>query len=285
MAKYEDYVKRDPATGQFKARGEVEQEIDAAAQAQVQRQQQESQGYEMPERFAGKSAEDIAKSYTELEKLTGRSNDRLGQLEQSLAAATSTINQLSSVQTPSPAEQQDTRPVTVDDLYDDADGNIRRIVREESAGKIEALEKELEQSRTQGQVSQFTGKYPEWQEDARTPEFLNWVQENGYRAKLAQAADNYDFDAADALFGMYYDSKGHTQADDNTNDVERDRQLRDASLESGGPVSGDMTQTYSRSELGEIRIAARQGNRKAIRYLETFGADITAAYGDGRIVD
>ena len=56
-------------------------------------------------------------------------------------------------------------------------------------------------------------------------------------------------------------------------------------LESGSPAITDLVDTYSRSELLEVRINANQGSQPAIRYLAAHANSIAQAYAEGRIVD
>lgn len=265
MAKYTDYVKDDIDNEIVEANAEAE----ARAAAEV-----------IPDRFKGKSKAEIAASFVELQALNSKQANDLGSMRK-------TVDQLLELQSPktvSPEEEDTAKPLTVDDLYDDADGNIRRIAREESSGRIDALEAQLLKQTTDKAVAVITEKYPTWREDAAKPEFLEWVQEKRSRVMLIQAADALDFEAAEELLGSYYDQK--TPASEDTSNAENtQQQLRDATLESGSPAPTDLVEQYSRSELMEYRIAANQGNRKAERYLAAHADAITQAYSEGRIVD
>jgi hypothetical protein len=172
----------------------------------------------------------------------------------------------------------------VDDLYDDADGQIRRLAREESSSRIEALEKRLAQQETEKGLGKIDANYPNWRRDAQTPEFLDWVREKKSRVMLIQAADALDFEAAEELLGSYYDQ--HVEAPVETTVADStQQQLRDATLESGSPAPTELVDQYSRSELMEYRIAANQGSHQAQRFLTAHADAIAQAYAEGRIVD
>ena len=272
MARFEDYVQKY----------EVQDEIEAAQVAQVQRQEQPEAGFVLPERFHGKSAEDVAASYVELEKAYSRQGHELGSLR-----ATADRYILESVHA-SPQNRQSaaepTKPVTVDDLYDDADGTLRRVIKEESNGRVEELERELQQTKAQVALAQFETKHPDWRQVASTPEFQNFLAESPYRVKLFQAADKYDFDAAETLFGIYNDLKGRKQQVVDDAQQRRNDQLTDASLETSSPHQPDLVQVYSRAELQEKRISAKQGNGEAERWLQAHAEEIAIAYEEDRIV-
>lgn len=266
MAKYADYVEKS-----------IDGEIEDAAGKQRAR---DEKGRFIPERFAGKSVEDVAESYVELEKLNSRQAADLGAMRQ-------TVDQLLEMrQTPaSPAPEVTAPPVTVDDLYDDADGNIRRIAREESSDRIEKLEAALVKAERVSNVAALTTKYPDWRTDAQATEFLDWVKDSPYRIKIAQRADALDFDAAEEILGMYYDSHKQAQEEANTDEAATEQQLRDATLESGSPAPTELVDTFSRHDLMQKRISAKQGNLEAETWLVAHGESIRNAYAEGRIVD
>jgi len=266
MANYTDYAKND-----------IDDEIIDAAGNQ---QSRDELGRFIPERFKGKSAQDIAQSYEELEKMNSRQAQDLGDMRR-------TVDQMLELQLQKPVSPApvDTAPlVTVDDLYDDADGQIRRLAREESSSRIEALEKKLAERDAQAGVDAITSQFPTWKDDAAAPEFMDWVREKKSRVMLVQAADALDFEAAEELLGSYYDQKAKapvgSSAADNTQ-----QQLRDATLESGSPAPTDLVDNYSRSALMEYRIKANQGSQAAARYLAAHADSIAQAYAEGRIVD
>jgi hypothetical protein len=270
MAKYSDYVKDDIS----------DEIVDAVDQSQVRREEAPA-GFRMPERFVGKSPEEIAQAYVESETLRGRQvnelSNELGTMRKNVADMTDLQSQLSR-----PPEVEDT-PVTVDDIYEDAEKAISRVVNKSASGRIEALETELRESRTMTKVSELNSDYPGWQETAQTPEFLNWVAESSYRTRLAKAADAYDFDAADTLFGIYGDLKGTTQS---KADAElRSQQLKDATLESSTASSPETAETFSLENLTNARIAAKKGNPSARKWLSTNGDAIRKAYEEGHITD
>jgi hypothetical protein len=151
MANYTDYAKND-----------IDDEIIDAAGNQ---QSRDELGRFIPERFKGKSAQDIAQSYEELEKMNSRQAQDLGDMRR-------TVDQMLELQLQKPVSPApvDTAPlVTVDDLYDDADGQIRRLAREESSSRIEALEKKLAERDAQVGVDAITSQFPTWKDDAAAP--------------------------------------------------------------------------------------------------------------------
>jgi len=268
MANYQDYVSKD---------NELEDEINEAADQSATREGESS--FAMPDRFKGKTPEDIAKSYAELERLNSRQAQDLGTMRR-------TVDEFLDLQSNKPNERPERKEapaaVTVDDLYNDPDETISRKVEQVAGSRISKLEKELEQARLQTRVESLTEQYPDWQERVRTPEFVDWVKGSPYRLRMAQAADGWDLDAAEELLALHDDVRGATNAKDR---AQRERQLANASLETGVAASQVHEVAFSRSELMETRVRAAQGDTEAQAYMRKNADAIAIAYEEGNITD
>lgn len=264
MAKYEDYAKKE---------GELEDEIDNAAE-QAQTREGES-GFTMPDRFQGKSAEDIAQSYTELESLNSRQAQDLGTMRQTVDEL---VNLQSQQEEPAPAAE----PITVDDLYDDPNAAVERAVEAATGGRIEALEQELAKAKLSTRVEGLESKFPGWKDTVRSDEFTKWAQASPYRLRMAQAADGWDMDAADELLGMYSEVTGRESQSDQD---QRNADLQNATLESSSAEVLAGEPGFSRSELLQHRVAAKHGNQESIAYMDKNAEAIAIAYENGAITD
>ena len=264
MARYDDYTA-----------GGLDAEI---ADANAKQQARDDKGRFIPDRFKGKDITDVIQSYEELEKLNSRQSQDVGALRQQVEELTN------AVQASGPA-QEPSKPVTVDDIYEDADAALRRVVREESTSEIEGLKKELSDMRVERRLAQIDGKFTDWRTKAQSPEFMAWIQESPYRARLIQEADAGDFDAAEEVLGMYYESEAQAEPNEPVEVTSPAQQLANAMLESGGPAPASTDDSYSGSELMELRIAAKKGDLRAERWLAAHADSIANAYAEGRIVD
>ena len=125
MAKYEDYAAR--------AEDELQNEIDQAGAEAAARQS----GDNLPDRFKGKSAEEIAQSYLELEQMASRQANDLGRMRQ-------TVDEYVRLQsTVVEEDHSQAEPVTVDDLYDNPEETIRKVASRATNDRIEQLEQQL----------------------------------------------------------------------------------------------------------------------------------------------
>lgn len=273
MAKYEDYVQ--------KYQDGLQNEIDNAAE-EAEHRQAENAGDDLPERFRGKSAAEIAHSYAELERKFSQQGNDLGELRR-------TVDEFMRLQSETTSTQEETpeaTPVDLDALYDDTDGTLRRVAKEETrevSDRVAALEAELARERLKARLQAMDSKFENWRETAESPEFVDWVNSSPYRARIAQEArERGDVDAAEALLSMYYDVKG---AQAQQRQRRTDEQLRNATLETGGPEVPAEVQTFSRAELMQKRVAAKQGDPDAATWLTKNREAIAIAYEEGHITD
>lgn len=259
--KYDEYVKANS----------LDQEIDEAASGEADRQD------DLPEKFKGKSPAEIARAYQELEGAYGRS-------QADLSNARRSIDSMLTHTRPAVEPEQKT-PVTADDLYTNADGTLRRVVKEETDASVNALANRVQQAELRAAMAEFKAQNKDFDEIMKDPAFMEWIKASPYRVRAATAADRGDFDAAADLFSGYRDHKGR-QVDERKG-ADRKTQARRASLESSAPAPSRPTggDTYSRSALMEQRIAARRGDRKAQAFLDAHGDSIEAAYREGRLTD
>lgn len=263
MAKYDDY-----------ATDNIDGEINDAASKQ---QARDAQGRFIPDRFQGKDIGDVIQSFEELEKLNSRQANDLGDMRR-------TVDQLLEMQTASSPAEEPSVPLSAEDIYSDPDAAVRRVVREESSSEISTLKNEVSELRRERVFSELDRAYPDWQTISNSSEFGEWAASSPYRVRVAQDAAKGDLDAAKEILGLYYDTQVQAEADEAPT-PEQKQTLADAMLETGSPAPVEMVDTYSRNELLDIRLDAKNGNMKAQRWLAAHGESIANAYAEGRIVD
>lgn len=277
-SKYEEYLEKyGPKQTVTES---IDAEIEDAGVQQAARQVQSAD--ELPERFQGKSAAEIARSYTELESLYGKQSETVGQQRKQIDQ----LFQLNEQGTIVPDEKppQEKVPVDVDALYDDADGAIRRVVREEADERVAELEQRVASFEEQARVSSLDAKHPGWRETAASPEFATWAQEQPYRLRMVHAAYAGDTDAADDVLSMYADASGSASVAQA--DLDRQQALKNATLTSPqAPSTNPEAEEFSRSALLDTRIRAKKGDSEAENWLVANAESIRQAYAEGRITD
>jgi len=216
-------------------------------------------GEVIPEKFDGKSMEDVIKSYSELEKAHGRQSQELGELrrmaDNMILERTQTVTEASA-------------PVETKDIYEDPDGYVASRVKE----AVKPLEARLAESDKQVMLRRLEEVHPEYKETAAAPDFLAWVNEDSYRRRQYQQADRHDFDAANNLFRTWDETQAKRVE---AKELKKEEQLQDASMVTGS--TGETSKTiYNRAALVQLQL------RDPAKY-EALQPEIYKAYAEGRV--
>lgn len=258
MAKYTDYL---PGGPKYKGPEEapIEEEVKQAAE------QQEDREESTPE-------VDWQKRYKDLEVAYSRQGQQIGEYRQLVD------NYLSTDSTPDEANgNQEVSPITQDDIFDNPDEAVKRAVDSHPAIKrAQELEKELEQTRQEAILSEFKSKHPGFEDTVKSPEFANWVSDDPTRVELAVRADGYDMIAADALLTLWEAQNAPKQEQSNVDD---------AILESGTGGDPAPEARYSRSEMFDMMVRAKQGDIEADTYVRQHAAAYRQALTAGNVRD
>lgn len=265
MARYQDYVKDD-----------LDSEIVDAQEKAGERQEAAPSGFEMPERFKGKSAEEIAKSYVDLERLNSKQAQDLGTMRKN-------VDELLALQSRPLEQPAEEISVDYDELVEQPKETIEKVATAAVNDRLGSIEQTLEKQSFEARALQFERDFPDWRQVAATEEFSNWVESSPYRTRLAKAADQFDFDAAEDLFGSYKEHLSLTEQV--AAEADRRQKLADATMESSTTSHIESDEKFSRTDLQNARIAASKGDQRARQWLANHAEAIAIAYEEGHIVD
>ena len=223
--------------------------------------------------------------YKELEQHNSRQAQELGTLRQENTRYSTAFDEYLLNSDPTPADDQPPEPtsITSDDLWERPDEVINQAVENHPAiREAKVTAEERRKAAILAAKADFEARHPNYQDTIQDAKFAEWVQSNGTRTDLAARADNWDFGAADALFSLYEQE----QALNGTaiqNIANRDLEI--AQLEEAGVGSPPPEAKYSRVEMREKMIFARQGNLQAQRYLDANLPAYRAALASGNVTD
>lgn len=246
---------------------------------------QEPEGFAVPDKFKGKSAEDIARSYVELEKEFGRVRNDVGEYR-------TLTDRLLQIEEKRVKDLEGAGQKTVDKFEIDAAElltNPRETLEKwyEHRKLADPVFTEVQErlARIEGQAVQkeVLSRHQDAAEVTNSPEFLSWVQEHPVRLNIARAAvQNQDLDSLDYLLTEYKGKTPRASAPEPKQESEASRAKRVAteSASSGSPTNsrtgGD--KVFSRRRLIDLKI----------RNPEEYAAmqdQILSAYAEGRVVD
>ena len=239
-------------------------EIEAVEERIEQAEQQQAKS-ELPDKYRGKSVDDVIRMHQEAEKLMSRQAQEVGEVRK--LADELIKSQLKPKPEPEVAEEVD--------FFENPQEAVRRAV--ESNPKVLAAEQYAISVQRQQAQQTMMQKHPDAPAIVNDPEFQNWVRSSRVRERLFQQADaEYDFDAADELLSTFKELRQvKVKRDDSANDESRKQALKSASVDTGG--SGESTKKiYRRADLIRLKIS------NPSKY-EAMQDDIMAAYAEDRV--
>ena len=227
----------------------------------------------IPEKYAGKTTEDLIEMHQNFEKMQATQNTELGEqraLIQTLQDAKQAAEAISPLEEAVDFEQ---------DFYSDPADAVNKAI-ENHPELIEARKERTIQAQKQ-QVSVLEKAYPDWQEKVATKEFQNWVGESTIRTEMFKKADSdYRPDYAIELFDMFdkvnmIDKTKEVQAAEG---IKRDKALKATSSETRSTSDSSLggKKIYRRADL--INLQVTDPNRYA-----SLADEIQSAYAEGRI--
>lgn len=240
--------------------GEIE-----AVEEQIEQAEQQEAKPDLPEKYRGKSVEDVIRMHQEAEKLMSRQAQEVGEVRK--LADELIKSQLKPKPEPEVAEEID--------FFENPQEAVRRAV--ETNPKVLAAEQYAIQVQRQQAQQTMIQKHPDAPTIVNDPEFQSWVKSSKVRERLFQQADaEYDFDAADELLSTFKELRQvKIKRDDSANDESRKQTLKAASVDTGG--SGESTKKiYRRADLIRLKIS------NPSKY-EAMQDEIMAAYNEDRV--
>jgi len=239
---------------------------------------EESQGSEVPEKFQGKSFDDVVDMYRNLEKEYGRKGNEIGELRK----LTDELLQLEIQQKKNATERVTTKEEEVlsdDDWFSSPKQATDKYLEKSSLAKeVNELKAKLADKDRQAAHQAFIEKHPDYLDVAKQEGFQQFVAASKYRLDLAQKADAYDYEAADELFELYKTISPNLGAKEEGDDGKADRQeaRKKATLEGTGNRNKGTKKVYRRADLIKMKMTDPE------RYMNMMD-EIMQAYQEGRV--
>ena len=224
----------------------------------------------VPEKYQGKSIEEVVQMHQEAEKLLGRQSSEVGELRK-------VVDDYISNQTPTQApQQQHVEPEDDIDYFTDPQGAVNRAI--ENHPKIREAEQYTAQYKKQSSLSTLQAKHSDMQQILGDPKFAEWIKASKIRTQLfVQADQQYDADAADELFSLWKERKTVAQQTAQVEKQARKQQLKAANTGNArGSAEGTRKKVYRRADI--IKLMKNDPDR-----YQALSEEIMAAYAEGRV--
>jgi len=245
----------------------IENEAEETQLEEVEQPQEEST---VPEKYQGKSMEEVVQMHQEAEKLLGRQSSEVGELRK-------VVDDYISTQTTTQApQQQHVEPEDDIDYFTDPQGAVNRAI--ENHPKIREAQQYTEQYKKQTSLSTLQAKHSDMQTILGDPKFAEWIKASKIRTQLfVQADQQYDADAADELFSLWKERKTVAQQTANVEKQARKQTLKAASTGNArGSAERSRRKVYRRADI--IKLMKNDPDR-----YQAMSEEIMAAYAEGRV--
>jgi hypothetical protein len=242
---------------------------------ELQEAETQEPAYEVPDKFSGKSVEDIVKSYQNLEQELGRKSQEIGELRNLSDSFLKAEISRNGPQTSQANENSNNE--TEDDFFEDPSKAVNSLIEKHPRFQ-EFQEFQAKQSQDSSKV-QLEQTHPDYVDIVQDTGFQDWVKASKFRVNLFEEADKYNYEAADELLTHW---KERSMIDKTAEVKQEQADSRKKALKTGkteSRSSSDSTagkKTYRRADL--IRLKQNDPNRYADLADEIFNA-----YAEGRV--
>ena len=242
---------------------EIQQEATAAVE------QPQPKEPNLPDKYQGKSLEEVVQMHQEAEKLLGRQSSEVGELRK-------VVDDYISTQTQQAPQQQHVEPEDDIDYFTDPQAAVNRAI--ENHPKIREAEQYTEQYKKQSSLATLQAKHPDMQTILGDPKFAEWIKASKIRTQLFVAADQqYDADSADELFTLWKERKVVAQQTAQVEKQARKQTLKAANTGNArGTGEGSRKKVYRRSDI--IKLMKTDPER-----YQALSNEILTAYAEGRV--
>lgn len=221
----------------------------------------------VPEKFQGKSLEDVIHSYSELESELGRKAQEVGELRK--LSDTLLQKELDAIEKSKHEEQVE---IDETDFFDDPASSVRKIIKQE----LDPIKEKVSTIDKQEALSKIKEAHSDYEKIVGDTDFQEWVNSSPIRRELWTRADaNMDYNSANELFGGWKDKKAVNRDRAEELATNREENLARATLETGG-TGESSKKIYRRQDLIRLRINDPE------KY-NSMQQEIMTAYNEGRV--
>lgn len=224
---------------------------------------------DLPEKYRGKSAKEIALMHQQAEKLIGKQGSEVGELRK-------VVDDFIKAQTLKESKKEEEADDNSADYFVDPKLAVRKEIDNHPA--VKEAKQASKAMRQQEVLNKLATKHPKFMETVQDPSFAEWIESSRVRKELyARAEVQYDFDAADELFSTWEERQATSKQVQEASKLDRDKQLKAASVNTQGATESVAKKKYRRADI--IKLMQTDPDR-----YEAMQTEIMAAYREGRVI-
>lgn len=247
--------------------------IDQLEQDTVETPQEEEQPQtepELPEKYQGKSVEDLVQMHQELERFTGKQSTEVGELRKVVDSYIENQTQLTQQ---APEVQQQDEEI---DFFVDPQTAVARAI--DNHPKIKEAQAYTQQAKKQTALAQLQQQHPDMESVLQDPKFAEWITGSKIRTQLFVRADQeYDYEAAHELFSNWKERNQVVQQTVEVEKAARKNAVKSANTGNArGTGEGTRKKTYRRADI--IKLMRTDPER-----YQSMSDELLKAYSEGRV--
>ena len=227
----------------------------------------EPESSDIPDKYRGKSLDDIIKMHQEAEKLIGKQAQEVGEVRK---LADELIKQ-NLAGKPQPIKEEEPEV----DFFENPQAAVRKTV--DTHPDVLAARQAAQEFKKMQIQSKLSQEHPDFGQIVQDSDFVNWVKSSPVRIGLYAKADGeYDYDSANELLTTYKQLKGiKAKQTSDAGESQRKSNLKAASVDVGGTGESGK-RVYRRADLIRLKM------QDPARY-DALSEEIMAAYAEGRV--
>lgn len=246
-------------------------EPEAVAAEEVVAEEPEEE--DLPEKYKGKSAKELAEMHSNLEKLMGKQSAEVGELRKAFddMVKSSIAAQNNSAQTAPEPEVDD-----IDFFTDPKKAVEKALANHPTLKQAQAVAAEMAKEKA---IAALQSAHPDMKDVLGNEKFQEWVAASKIRTNLYKEADqNYDYDSAKELLDLWKEKSHVAQQAVATEKVAQKNEVKKASTGSSrsNPAGQSTKKTYRRRDIIDLM-------QKDPKRYEALQPEIMKAYAEGRV--
>lgn len=251
---------------------QTEVEVSAEEAPVVAEEDSEESGEELPEKYKGKSAAELARMHQNLEQLMGKQSSEVGELRKAVDQLVQQSISTQQAATTAPEPEFDDS-----EFFTDPKNAVEKLIAQNPT--LQSAQQVAAEMAKQKALAQLQNKHPDMTEILSNTSFQEWIGASKIRTEMFKKADQqYDFEQADELLSLWKERK---QVVEQTKAVERVAQKQEIKKASTGstranPEGKPVKKVYRRRDIIDLM------NSDPKRY-QALQPEIMQAYAEGRV--